>query len=201
MPTALAIVVGLALFVGLPIAGFLAANRDDDGPRTIVRPTADVVVAMRDLARLEAASYHVERVVDLTDQSSALFGLVPVEDAILLVAAADAVAGVDLSHLREEDLVIDATRTRVTIRLPEPELFSVALDNQRTYVHTRRTDVLAQASPTLETRARQEAERTMREAAVQAGILDRARENARRTVGALLRSLGFSLVEVKFADE
>ena len=35
---------------------------------TVVRPTPDVLVAVRDLARLESASFHMERVIDLDER-------------------------------------------------------------------------------------------------------------------------------------
>jgi hypothetical protein len=41
-----------------------------------VRPTPNVLVAVKDLARLESASFHMERVIDLTDKQSRLFGLI-----------------------------------------------------------------------------------------------------------------------------
>jgi len=44
-------------------------------------------VAVRDLARLESVAYHVERVIDVRDKQSLLFGLLKTEDAILLVAS------------------------------------------------------------------------------------------------------------------
>ncbi|MCA9601391.1 MAG: DUF4230 domain-containing protein, partial [Myxococcales bacterium] len=69
-----------------------------------------------------------------------------------------------------------------------------------TYVHRRDTDVLAQRSANLETRARREAERTLREAAIEAGIYDRARASAERSLGSLVRSLGYEDVTVRFRD-
>jgi hypothetical protein len=164
---------------------------------TVVRPTPDVLVAVRDLARLESASFHMERVIDLSDKQSKFFGLLNTEDAILLVAVAEVSAGVDLQKLTARDMVVDHETRSVTITLPAPEVLRAALDNQRTYVHTRRTGALAERRENLETRARQEAERTLVEAARQAGILNRAAENARRTVQALIHSLGYEKVEVK----
>ncbi len=54
--------------------------------RTEVRPTPDVLLAVKSLARLETQSYHLERVVDLSDHETHVFGLLQVKDAILLVA-------------------------------------------------------------------------------------------------------------------
>lgn len=168
---------------------------------TIVRESPDVVRAVQDLARLESARMHMERVVDLRDRGSSLFGLVETEDAILLVAAADVSAGVDLTRMRDGDVIIEPDIHRATIVLPPPEIFDARLDNERTYVHTRETSTLAEASPELETRARQEAERTLRTSATEAGLLNRARQNAKTTIEALVHSLGFDDVRVRFSDE
>jgi hypothetical protein len=164
---------------------------------TIVHPTPNVLVAVKDLARLESASFHMERVIDLTDKQSMLFGLVQSEDAILLVAVADVSAGVDLQQLKADDIAADAPAKRVTITLPAPEVFHAELDNSKTYVHTRHTGALASRKENLETRARQEAEHSLIEAALQAGLLNRASDNARRAVEALVRGLGYEQVEVK----
>lgn len=163
---------------------------------TIVRPTPNVLTRIRDLKRLESVSFHMERVIDLSEKQSRLFGLVETEDALLLVAAADVRAGVDLERLEPGDIEVDAAIGRAKIRLPPAEIFGAALDNQRTYVHTRRTGVLAQRQENLETRARQEAERTLADAALEAGILPRAEDNAARLIGELVRSLGFEEVQV-----
>jgi len=166
-----------------------------------VAPTQDMVVAIQDLARLESVQFHMERVVDLRERQRRLFGLVEAEDAILLVAAGDVRAGVDLGELAADAVTITPDGSRAQVVLPLPQILSARLDEGRTYVHTRQTETLARRSETLETRARQEAERTIEASAVEAGILDRARENARRTVTALVRSLGVPDVDVVYADE
>jgi hypothetical protein len=167
---------------------------------TIVSPTPNVLARVRDLARLETAQFHMERVIDLTDKQSKLFGLIQTEDAILLVAVANIGAGVDLQKLEADDVVIDIEHKRAAITLPAPEILHSALDGERTYVHARRTGALAERKENLETRARQEAERALLEAAREAGILARAGENARRNVEALVRSLGYEHVEVQVRE-
>lgn len=163
---------------------------------TVVQPTPNVLVAVKDLARLESASFHMERVIDLTDKQSHLFGLVQSEDAILLVAVANVSAGVDLQKLNASDIVVNAEEKSATLTLPAPEVFHAELDNEKTYVHTRRTGALAMRKENLETRARQEAERSLTNAALQAGILARASENAQRAVEGLVRGLGYEQVNV-----
>jgi hypothetical protein len=163
---------------------------------TIVRPTPNLLLAVRDLARLESTSFHMERVIDLSEKQSQLFGLFESEDAILLVAVADVSAGVDLNKIDASDIVVDSEKKTARITLPKAEIFHTELDNEKTYVHTRRTGVLAKRQENLETRARQEAERNLVEAAKEAGILKKASDNARHVVGGLVRSLGYEQVEV-----
>ncbi len=164
---------------------------------TVVRPTPDVIVAVRDLARLEGAEYHMERVIDLRDAQTHFFGLIHSDDAILLIAAGDVTAGVDLAGLRDGDVVVDTQKLEATIVLPPALLLSTRLDSEHTLVHTRRTDTLAERHEDLETRARQAAERTFEQGAVAGGILERAQRNAEHTVETLVRSLGYRTVSVR----
>ncbi len=166
----------------------------------ILHPTPSVITALRDLSRLESAEAHVERVVDLRDRQSVFFGLVDADDAILLVAVGDVVAGVDLAELEDDAVEADPEARSVRVRLPAAEIFSARLDSEATYVHTRETDVLAQYSPTLESRARREAERSLRAAALQGGLLQRAEHNAARTLEALIRQLGYERVRVEITE-
>lgn len=166
-----------------------------------IRPTPNVVTAVRDLSRLETTSYHVERVVDLSEKQQQLFGLVEAEDALLLVAAGDVIAGIDFGKLEEGDVDADWEQRKVEITLPPPEILTSRLDNEHTYVHSRSTDLLADRNEKLESQARKEAERLIVEAARESGVLSRARKNAERTVDSLVRSLGYEDVEIRFADE
>jgi len=169
--------------------------------RVEVVPTPDVVVAVHSLGRLETESYHLERVVDLADHQTQLFGMVKAKDAILLLAVGDVVAGVDLQHLTADDVDTDWAHRSVTVRLPSPSVFSATLDEQATRVYSRTTDLLAAHHEDLETRARAEAARTMEKAAVDHGILDRARGDADRAMTGLLRSVGFSEIHVEWKKE
>lgn len=187
-----------ALLLGLALGRSCGRTEPSDAPVVQeVRPTPDVITAVRDLTRLESTSYHVERVVDLRDRQQVLGGLLQAEDAILLIAAGDVVAGVDLQKLRPEDVEVDPRAGRVRIVLPAAEVLSASLDNGRTFVYSRETDTLARRSETLETRARQEAERTLTQAALEAGLLARADRQARAAIETLVRGLGFPDVQIR----
>ncbi|MCC6876667.1 MAG: DUF4230 domain-containing protein [Sandaracinaceae bacterium] len=193
------LVILLVLAIGLGAAIAIVAIRAASGDGSLrVRSTPSVVTAVRDLARLETTSYHVERVIELSDRQRHVFGLVEAEDAILLVASGDIVAGVDLSELGEDDVSTDASTGALVLTLPRARILTTRLDNDHTYVHSRRTDLLARRRETLETEARREAERTLERAALESGILERAERNAGRTVESLIRSLGHERVTVRF---
>ncbi|MEZ4443067.1 MAG: DUF4230 domain-containing protein [Polyangiaceae bacterium] len=196
---AVSLVVLVALGLGALAGRFTAPATP--ATTTIVHAGPATLTAIRDLARLQTAEFHMERVIDLRERQPALFGLVESEDAILLVAAARITAGVDLQKIGEDALVVSEDRLSVRATLPAPEIFDAALDNARTYVHTRQTDTLAERRESLETQARQKAEEELVSAAKGAGILDHARDNARDTLETLLRSLGYQKVEVRFEDE
>jgi hypothetical protein len=169
--------------------------------KTELRDSKAVVTAIRDLAVLESASYHMERVIDLREKQTHMFGLFESQDALLLVAAADVVAGIDLSSMNDGDIRFDAVGHSAKVVLPPATVLSARLDNDNTYVHSRSTDPLARRTTGLETRARQEAERTLREAAIDAGILLRAQKNSAVTIETLLKSLGFVRIEITFRRE
>ena len=161
------------------------------GPDTFVRNTDTVLVAVRSLARLESVAFHMERVIDLKEVHPHAFGMLKTQDTILLVAAGDVVAGIDLSKLQPDDVLVKPYERRVQLRVPPAEVLSVSLDEKRTYVHSRRTTMLTKPALDLETRARQQAVGSIHEAALQAGILERAHQTATQTLRALLLSLGY----------
>ncbi|MGH3745388.1 MAG: hypothetical protein ACRDTP_11060, partial [Mycobacteriales bacterium] len=56
--------------------------------------TPGVITAIHDMSRLEATEFHIEKVVEVTDAQSRLWGLVQAKDALLLVAVGVALAAV-----------------------------------------------------------------------------------------------------------
>jgi Protein of unknown function (DUF4230) len=194
--------VALVVRLAMPSAPSRAALLPPFHERRVeVTPSPDVVLAVHSLGRLETESYHLERVVDLTDHQTQLFGLVNAEDAILLVAVGDVVAGVDLEHLTVDDVDTDWPHRTVTLRLPPPSVFSSKLDEQATRVYSRKTDLIASRHEDLESRARVEAARTMEQTAVAHGLLDRARADAERAMTGLLGSVGFREIHVAWKKE
>jgi hypothetical protein len=205
LPLVLAALGGAVVMLGLGAAvmcgllGFGLGGRGD-GSRASIRATPGVVTAMRDMAKLDATSFHIEKVVEARDDQSRLWGLLQTKDALLLVAVGDVIAGVDLGKLRDDDVRVYPSTHAVQVRLPAPEVTSSSLDERATHVVFRTTDLLADRNEQLEGDARRRAEEQMRAAAIDAGILERARASADRTLRALLRSLGYEQVDLVWAD-
>lgn len=116
-------------------------------------------------------------------------------ESVLLIAVGEVRAGVDLDELEQGDVrVADES---ITIDLPEPEILSSGLDEERTRVYDREQGLL-NFSPDedLETEARREAITEIEAAARDNGILDRAQQNAETSLRSFTQSLGFE--EVNF---
>jgi hypothetical protein len=162
--------------------------------------TPGVVLAIHDVARLESTVFHIEKVIEVSQDQSRLWGLVTAKDALMLIAVGDVTAGVNLGKVGEHDVTVDPASGTVHIRVPPPEILGCTLDPAATHVYTRSTDALAARNEQLEGEARRLAEEQMRAAALQSGILDRARSSADRTLRTLLHSLGYVRIDVDWSD-
>jgi hypothetical protein len=104
-------------------------------------------------------------------------------------------AGVDLGQIAEAHVTVNGSN--VEIHLPEPQIFVARVDNDKTRVYSRRTGLFTSVDPNLETEVRREAEKQIRQAALEGGILRVAAANAQSTMTTFLRGLGFQDVRVK----
>src|SRR5271165_324601 len=153
-----------------------------------------VVEKIRQLSRLETVVYSLDKIVEGNRESPYLPGFLA-GDKLLLVAHGEVIAGIDLAQLKAGD--VQATGDRVKVKLPAAQILVTRIDNGRTRVYSRSTGLLVSADLNLESEARQAAEREIAQAALDDGILDKARQNARASVMALLYGLGFKSVEVE----
>lgn len=157
---------------------------------TILPDPVTIVVNIRGLARLETIQYTLEKVI-AAETGQGTFGFL-FGDKLIFVAHGYVIAGIDLTRVTPEDLnVQDGV---LYVRLPEPEVFVVTLDNEKSYVFNRETGVLTHGDVNLESTARQAAEQEIFNAAITDGILDIARQNGENYMYRLLRNLGFQEV-------
>ena len=153
-----------------------------------------VVEMIRQLSRLETVQYSLDKIVEGERQSAYLPDFLA-GDKLLLVAHGEVIAGIDLGQLKAGDVQVNGDT--VHVHLPAAQIFTTRIDNTRTRVYSRTTGLLVASDPNLETDVRQTAEQQIAQAAFDDGILDKARQNARTSVTALLYQLGFRTVDVK----
>jgi hypothetical protein len=154
-------------------------------PTIVVLPT--VINQIKPLGQLHTASYFLSTVVDTQMPVGALNQV----QRVLLVACGKVDAGIDLSKLNPPDII--TTGDKVTIRLPQAEIFTSQLfdDRKCTYIVLREEGVLLPPNKVLETAAREAAVGNFKETALANGILEQARLNAEGEVRRLLTLLGY----------
>jgi Protein of unknown function (DUF4230) len=192
------------LFVPGWLTGLLPGIPNPFEEETVDRSGPAVLKSIRDLEELHTATGHFEVVVDL-EKDTALPARV-LGERTLFVGVGDVDAVIDLSQLDDDAVQVSDDRRRAVIRLPQPRLDDVALDLDSSYVYDRQQGVLNEigdlfgGNETSEREVFLAGERKIEDAAEASPELKRAaRENARRTLTALLTSLGFESVDVRYA--
>jgi len=149
---------------------------------------------IQQLQRLETVVYGMDKIVSGGQESKYLPSLLA-GDKILLIVYGEVTAGVDLARVETAQVEIEGRTIQLTI--PPAEIFSTRIDNDRTKVYTRETGLFTSPDPNLESEVRRAAERQVRQAALDGGILPTATSNARVTLTTFLKGLGFDQVVVR----
>jgi hypothetical protein len=158
---------------------------------TIKPPTIQEIQQMAELSTVKftlSAEITDERI---PDDFRADLG---VKEELLLLAYGEVAAGFDLSKMDKDDIWVDGTRIQLT--LPPAEILYSRLDTERTRVIYYKKSILMQRDVSMEGNARQEAEKAIRDAALQQDILDHAGRYGELFFANWLRSLGFTEVQV-----
>ena len=157
-----------------------------------------VVQRIQRLQRLETVVYSLEKIVAGTQDNAYLPKFLG-GDRILLIVHGEVTAGIDLAKLDESKIAIKGRN--IEIEMPAAEVFSTRIDNERTKVYSRETGLFTTPDPNLESEVRREAERQVRQSALESGILKTAADNARGTLSGLLEGLGFETVVFRDEDQ
>ena len=181
--------VGLANYGDrLPLLGPLFV---EERTRTTTSPV--VVEGIQELDRLATVRW-TESVVVTRESGGTRLEQFLTGERVLLVATGEVEAGVDLADIGEDDVLVDGDR--VTIDLPEPQILSSSLDEERTRVYDRDRGLLnLGADDVLVQEARRDAEAEVVSTAEENGILETAERNAEESIRAFVTTLGFEEVE------
>jgi hypothetical protein len=164
-------------------------------PTPTIRDRGGTIQQIRALNRLETQSFAVERVIDARIERGNPLDVL-LGDRLLLIASGDVIAGVDLSKLTPNDVRISEDGESITLNLPPSQIFQATLDNERTRVYDRQQGIFAPENKDLETQARQQAEAEILKAACEGNIMQKAADEAKRSMEQFLKVLDFKSVTV-----
>ncbi len=187
------VLVSVALGVGIsrfdfvqavPVLGGLLEERP---ARTTTGPV--VVEGVRELDQLATVRWTESVPVTRQSGGDVLERLFSGEE-VLLIATGEVEAGVDLAEIGADDVSVEGDT--VTMRLPEPEILSSSLDEEKTRVYDRDFSPLnVHPDDELVEEARARALEKVEAAARENGILKTAETNAQDSIRAFVTTLGF----------
>lgn len=175
-----AVIGGLALFFHLTQVG-----------RQVWIDSPVVVTQIQQLGELSTVQYSVQKVVAVREPKLPLG-----EESLLLIVEGRVIAGIDLETIGANDVEV-SDGLRVHVRLPEPKILHVYLDEEKTKVWDRSVTwwtPWVPFNPELETRARREAVKEVEAAAREMGILEQSEHNAESAIRRLLILAGAKAV-------
>jgi hypothetical protein len=202
---ALAVIVLATAWMVDRVAGIFPDFDNPFATETVDRSGPAVLKSIRDIGEYRGATGDFEVIVDLEQDTGLPDELLG--ERTLFVAVGTVDAGVDLTALDDESVEVSSDRRTATITLPPVNLFEPVLDIDRSYVYDRDRGILNELGglfsdePNYQQELYRLAEDKMTTAAQQgAGIVPRAEENTREMLESLLGSLGFTTVNVQFAE-
>lgn len=170
------------------VAGLVIWRLPEPAEETRIVSQPTVVRQVQHLERLETVVYRMEKII-AGERGSRYLPQFLAGERLLLIAAGEVIAGVDLTELSSEDVVVRGRSVELT--LPKAAIFVTRIDNEGTRVYSRETGLFSRVDPNLESEVRREAERQLQEASLQGGILKTAEDNARTTLTRFLEGFGF----------
>lgn len=178
-----------------PFGGGGITNPLAPQPTTISIDRPAVVREIRSLNRLETTTAIIDKVIEAGQEGNAIYNLL-VGDKILLIASGEVIAGIDLSKMTDQDIILSPDGSSATITLPPAEILVSRLDNNETRVYDRQRGLLTKGNVDLESEARRVAEQEIVRAACERDLLTRAAEDGKTRMTGLLNALGFDQVTV-----
>jgi hypothetical protein len=174
----------------IPVVGPLLF--ENEPTRTTTGPV--VVEGVQDLDQLATVRW-TESVPVTRESGGTELERIFTGERVLLIATGEVEAGVNLADIGKDDVRVSGDT--VTIRLPEPEILSTSLDEEKTRVYDRDFSPLnLRPDDDLVEEARARALGKVEGAARENGILDTAEQNAEDSIRAFVTTLGFE--EVRF---
>jgi Protein of unknown function (DUF4230) len=200
-----ATVLGLVLLVNW-VGGLVPDWGNPFDTETVDRSGPAVLKSLRNLEEYRAASGHFEVIVDVEQDTSFVPSAIKGE-RVLFVAVGSVDAGVSFANLDDGAVEVSDDRRTATIQLPPAQFHEPRLDVDRSYVYDRDRGAVDRLEDLFGDETGDDAElyrlaedKLALAARDGSGLLARAEENTRAMLTSLLRSLGFTRIEIRFAD-
>ncbi|MFF4649135.1 DUF4230 domain-containing protein [Streptomyces sp. NPDC001380] len=207
MPWYVGLPVTLAVIAALFLAAFkldwLPGLPDLFGTETKDRSGPAVLKSIQDMSRYQAATGNYQVIVDLEKDAKFLPSAIR-GSRTLYVGAGSVGAYVDLGRVGKDGVTVSSDRRSAVLRLPHAQLDQAALDPKRSYVFTKERGLFDRFgdffgdNPGNEHELNVLAARKIQDAARQSDLDARAEQNTRSMLQGLLKSLGFTSVDVRF---
>ena len=208
-PTGL-VVLAVVILGGFLFVGWVRDLIPDFGnpftTETVDRSGPAVLKSIQNLQDFRAASGHFEVIVDVEQDTRFVPSSIKGQ-RMLFVAIGSVDAGVNFSGLDESAVEVSDNRRSVAIELPPATFNEPDLDLERSYVYDRDRGAIdriqsllgddAGFEPELYTLAEEKLANAARDGS---GLLASAERNTRLMLEGLLRALGFTRVDVTFAE-
>jgi hypothetical protein len=190
------VVLAVALGVGLARSGsslpIVWPLLGEKPPRTTTGPV--VVEGIQELNQLATVRW-TESVPVTKETGGAILDRLFNGEKVLVIATGEVEAGIDLGDIGKDDVSVNSDT--VTIDLPEPEILSASLDEEKTRVYDHDFSPLnVRPDDDLVEEARLQAVEKIRDAR-ENKILDTAKHNAEDSVRAFVTTLGFEEVQFR----
>lgn len=202
----LVVAVVVVLLAGAWLSDLLPSFGNPFGSDTVDRSQPTLLQALDDLSEYRAAVGQFQVIVDVEEDSRFLPSLVSGERTVFL-AGGNVAASVDFSGLDADAIDVSDDGASVRITLPRARLADPVVEPERSYVVNRERGLLDRIGSIVSDDSTSERELyllagdKLAEAAVDAGLVERAEGNTEEMLETLLGSLGYEQVTVVFSDD
>jgi type II secretory pathway pseudopilin PulG len=176
------------------------------GDKEIDRSGPAVLTAMRDLSEYHAAAGQYQVVIDIQQDAKFLPDIIKGKRTIFL-AIGSVDAYVDFSRLGDDAVSISDDRRTVSLTLPRAQLSTPNVDPDQSRVLNQDLGVIDRLGGLFSDQPNPQnqqmyvlARQRLAGAATEVGLQKRAEDNTKATLDTLMRSLGFTTVNITFVD-
>lgn len=167
-------------------AGWFTTN-EEQAPVEVITHSI-VLEEIESLGKMELVRYNFKELTELNEKNRPYLGMFDVPDSrVVVISHGEAVGCIDLAKIQGRDIVEQGDS--VFVRLPKPEMCYYKLDMENTKIYSVEKQVYFKKESDLAQKALRLAERQMRNAALQSGILDQTRKNAETMLKPLLENV------------